>query len=119
MYSEIKLFQGFNMDLGEAALYAFLGLMIVFIILALLVLILTAYNYLIKKAISQAPAEKDGVTASEKSYDAPVTVQQNLEDDAELVAVITAAVTAAMEQERKNDPTAVKAPFVIRRIRHR
>ena len=97
------LLSPFKMNLGEAAVLALLGLVIVFAVLAVLVGILTVFKLVFNIKL---PAKKsDGEVAT-----MPEIATGGGENDEELVAVITAAI-ACMDGEET-----VKAPFVIKSI---
>ncbi len=93
----------FKMPIGKAALIALLGIVIVFAVLAVLVGILTIFKLVFnikleKKPSRNAPAASDSVATDE-------------EDDAEVIAAITAAIACMWQEET------VTAPFRIKSIR--
>lgn len=93
----------FEMPLGKAALISVLGLLIVFVVLAVLVGILTLFKYVFKIKIGKKPPQATAEVAAVQS--------QGEEDDDEIVAVITAAIMCMSEEEN------IQAPFRIKSIR--
>lgn len=97
-----------DMNLGDAALYAIVGFIIVLAVLALLVGIFYLSGALFKtKALSKE-------NLFERKKPAPQADEVIEEDDDELVAAITAAVSVVLAGEN-SEPDAVPE-FVIRRI---
>ncbi len=97
-----KLFE-FQMSLGDAAIIAVLGLLIVFAVLAVLVGLLTAF-----KAIFNIK-----ITKKSDNADKSVAAQNDSADDFdEIVAAISAAIACMNEQ----DGETATAPFVIKSI---
>ncbi len=109
-----------TMTLGEifekAALNTLMGMGTVFAVLILIAFIISLFKYIPKfqemfaKKKDAAPAAAPAVTASKP---APV-VEEELVDDAELVAVIMAAIYASMASEGK---AVSKDGLVVRSIR--
>lgn len=79
-------------DWGSALLVAVLGLSIVFIVLALIMLVLIVMEKIFAPKKKEAPSVKQEVKKEEPKK--PVEVKKN--DDAELIAVLTAAVAACL-----------------------
>ncbi len=96
-----------DMNLLDAFLYAIVGFAIVLAVLALLVGIFYLSGFLFKSKL--LGREKLFERKKKKSSDV-VSAQ---EDDGELVAAITAAISVVLESESDGD---VKPEFVIRRI---
>ena len=98
-----------NADLGESALYAILGFLIVFLGIAFLIFIVWG--------VGQLMAKFNGEKASVKKQEEPAPVvapTSSVEEDElsdELVAVITAAITAYYQKENK------KCDFTVKRIK--
>ena len=99
-----------NMSIGDAALYALVGFLIVLAVLALLVGIFYLSGFIFKsKALSGGlKKKKDDATAN---IAAPAEA-----DDEELVAAITAAISVILSEESDTD---IQPEFVIRRIKKR
>ncbi|MEA5003857.1 MAG: OadG family protein [Christensenella sp.] len=91
-------------DLAMGGQTIALGLMVVFVCLALIIVIMVVMSAILKerkKETGEAPKQVKPI------QQAPVVTVQ----DDELLAVLTAAVAAAMESER---PGSSSTPFVIR-----
>ncbi len=94
---------------GEAALYAALGFMIVFLGISFLIFVVWAVGQLISKFESKAKAEKvESKPVQEIAK--PQTVEEDELSD-EVIAVITAAITAYYQKENK------KCEFTVKRIK--
>ena len=97
-----------DMGLGDAALYAIVGFIIVLAVLALLVGIFYLSGFLFRtKALGKE-------NLFERKKPAPQADEIVEEDDEELVAAITAAISVVLAGE-SGEPDAVPE-FVIRRI---
>jgi Na+-transporting methylmalonyl-CoA/oxaloacetate decarboxylase gamma subunit len=111
LFSELTLFKGFQMDIGEAFLRALIGQVTVFAVLGLLVGFLMLFKIVFKSKFfnkSAAVPLKEAVSLGESA--------ENTADGDELIAVITAAVSAMYESESEAKPA---PPFVIRNARPR
>ncbi|MBD5132327.1 MAG: hypothetical protein HDT28_07070 [Clostridiales bacterium] len=98
-----------DVKIGDAALYALIGFVIVLLVLALLVGIFYLTGFLFQtKALSR---EK----LFERKKKPKVESEEADEDDTEIVAAITAAIAAIYSSEGEGDD--VKPEFVIRRIK--
>ena len=95
-----------DVAVGDAALYALVGLAIVVSVLALLVFVFWLSGLLFKSKLMNKPAK-------DKSQSA-VSSEADDGDDEQLMAVITAAITAVYDSENNGDD--VRPEFVIRRI---
>lgn len=94
-----------EMSLGEGALYAVVGFIIVLLVLALLVGIFYLSGFIFQSKLFNKKREEKPATAQPA-----VSVEE--ETDEQLVAAITAAIACVMEDECSGD-----APeFVIKRI---
>lgn len=82
-----------------------LGLVVVFTCLILLIVVIAVLSVILKERKKAGKKETKAEKMIEKPVPQPVTVQ--MQDD-ELLAVLTAAVAAALEQEGNT------TPFVIR-----
>lgn len=94
-----------DVAIGDAVLYALVGLVIVIAVLALLVFIFWLSGLLFKSKLMNK-------TKKDKTQSA--VAEQPMEDDQELMAVITAAITAVYDSETDGDDA--RPEFVIRRI---
>ncbi len=90
--------------LGEAALDAVIGFLVVFAGISILILIV----WLIGFIISRAAIKKDKKVQEIKPIEQPAIEETN---DEELVAVITAAISVIYAKENR------KAEFVVRKIK--
>ena len=97
----------FKFNVGDGAVYALLGFVIVFLGIVLLVLIFTALG----KVMTSLPKRKAKKSAEEPQISAPNESTAEGEIPPEVVAVITAAVAASLEGEKS------KCEFVVRRIK--
>lgn len=97
----------FKFNVGDGAVYALLGFVIVFLGIVLLVLIFTALG----KVMTSLPKRKAKKSAEEPQISAPNESTAEGEIPPEVVAVITAAVAAMLEGEKS------KCEFVVRRIK--
>lgn len=100
----LSVLAAFEMPLGEAAKIAVLGLLIVFVVLAVLVGILTLFKLVFNVKL---PARK--TEAQEKPQAAELAASG---DDEEEIAAVIAAVIACLEGDES-----VKAPFVVKNIK--
>lgn len=97
----------FKFNVGDGAIYALLGFVIVFLGIILLVLIFTALG----KVMTSLPKRNAKQKAEEPQISAPNESTAEGEIPPEVVAVITAAVAAMLEGEKS------KCEFVVRRIK--
>ena len=94
--------------IGEAALYALIGILVVFAGIAFLILVVWLVGRLMKKTGNNVQKEKP----VEKKENTPTPVSAESEEvDEETVAVIMAALMAYYE---KNNP---KCEFTVKRIK--
>lgn len=93
--------------LGDGAIVALFGFLIVFLGIILLVLIFSALG----KVMTSLPKRKAKKSAEEPQISAPNESTAEGEIPPEVVAVITAAVAAMLEGEKS------KCEFVVRRIK--
>ena len=96
-------------DFGEAALYALLGFIVVFLGIAFLILLVWSVGQLMVKfqAAKSAPKKAIEVPSTPKS----IVEQSEDELSDEVIAVITAAIAAYYQQENK------KCEFTVKRIK--
>lgn len=97
-----------------ATLNTVLGIGFVFLILALIILIISFFKFLpgnkaIRNADKKATETADNISADNNSYE-----ETDLTDDKELVAVITAAISAFCSDVNPDD---LSGGFVVRSIR--
>ena len=97
-----------KIGLGEAAIDAVIGYMVVFVGIALLVAIVALVGKVMSKSV---PVKK--TEAPQKPVQAPAAVKQEVSDELseETVAVITAAIMAYYERENR------KCEFTVKRIK--
>lgn len=99
-----------RIGLGEAALYALIGQVVVFVGIAFLVLIVWAVGL----AFKRLPGKPD---KKEKSVPVETIVNESVpnsnELDAETIAVITAAIAAYYEEQQ------IPCEFVIKKIKRK
>ena len=79
--------------LSNAALNTLMGMGVVFIVLILISLVISAFS-LINKAEAKMHKQAAPVKVPEKQTPAPVIEEEDVTDDTELVAVIAAAIAA-------------------------
>lgn len=106
---DMTLFISANKDIsiGNAALYALVGFLIVLSVLALLVGIFYLSGAIFKsKTLNAGHKKKEPV----KNAEEPVTVT---DDDGEVVAAITAAISVILSEEAVGNE---EPEFVIRRV---
>ena len=96
-----------EVGVGEAALYAGLGFLIVFGGIAFLIFVVWAVGQLIAKL--EQKAEKPVKEAAPQPEVVAATAEDELSD--EVIAVITAAIAAYYQQENK------KCEFTVKRIK--
>ncbi len=94
--------------IGEAALYAFLGYLIVFLGIAFLIFVVWGVGKLMTFMDGKKKAKP--VQKTQESAVAPVAVDSDEISD-EVIAVITAAIAAYYQQENK------KCEFTVKRIK--
>lgn len=100
-----------NMSVGDAALYALVGFLIVLAVLALLVGIFYLSGFIFK-----SKALNGGLKKKKDDGAANVAAPAESDDEEELVAAITAAISVILSEESDTD---VQPDFVIRRIKKR
>ena len=96
-------------DFGEAALYALLGFVVVFLGIAFLIFIVWGVGQLMVK-FQKAKSEP---TKAVETPPTPKSIVEQSEDELsdEVIAVITAAIAAYYQQENK------KCEFTVKRIK--
>ena len=97
-------------NVGEAALYALLGFLVVFAGIAFLILVVWLVGKVMAKTTGKSKA-KPQPKAVEKPQEQPVAKMEGDEISEETVAVITAAIMAYYQQ---NNP---KCEFTVKRIK--
>lgn len=96
--TELKVdeYKTLGQKMGKAGLNTVMSMGIVFAVLIFISLVIKCFIFI---GVAQKPQTKIASTASEAPAAAPVQEEENLVDDLELVAVITAAIAAASETE--------------------
>lgn len=100
----IAILSAAKVSLGEGALYAVIGFIIVLVVLALLVGIFYLSGFIFQSKLFNKPK-------SQKSAEQQAAATENDEDE-QLVAVITAAISCMLEEENDGE----EPEFVIKRI---
>ena len=95
---------------GEAALYALLGFLVVFVGIAFLILVVWAVGKIMTKT-EKAKKTKEASKQKAESVAKPSEVNAVEEISEETVAAITAAIMAYYQQEQK------KCEFTVKRIK--
>lgn len=108
----VNLLSFFQFNLGEAAFFAIFGFVFVFVGIVLLIAIFSGLGFAMKKINAREKKPKKSKKKGESAPAAPV-FEASASDELtpELIAVLTAAVTAAMEEEGGT------CEFVVRRIK--
>ncbi len=96
-----------NISFPEALLFMVIGMLIIIAVLSILVGLLYIIRYVVK-LIEKEPKK------TQNTSEVPQTNIDN--EDEEVVAAITAAITAIMQEE--NGGETVVAPFKIKKIKH-
>ncbi len=105
---QLNLLDGwFKFPVGEGAFYAVFGFVFVFLGITLLILIFTGLG----KVMSVVNEKKSRKNAHPPVSQAQTPKGEEMGDDPELIAVITAAVAAYYEGEN------VPCDFIVRRIK--
>ncbi len=94
---------------GEAALYATLGFLVVFLGIAFLIFVIWAIGKLVPALEAKAKKVKVEAKSAQEEIKPQTSVQDELSD--EVIAVITAAIAAYYQQENK------KCEFTVKRIK--
>ncbi len=89
-------YQSVSQVMGRAALNTVMSMAIVFCVLIFISLLISCFKYINKAQEDKKPASQPAAVA-EVTVEEPV--EEDLADDLELVAVITAAIAAASENE--------------------
>jgi sodium pump decarboxylase gamma subunit len=98
-----------EVGVGEAALYAGLGYLIVFLGIAFLILVIWAIGKLVPALEAKTKKVKVEAKSVQEEIKPQTSVQDELSD--EVIAVITAAIAAYYQQENK------KCEFTVKRIK--
>jgi Na+-transporting methylmalonyl-CoA/oxaloacetate decarboxylase gamma subunit len=93
---KVEEYQSIGSIMGRAGLNTVMSMAIVFAVLIAISLLISCFKFIGAAQNKQAQQESTAVAAP---VAAPVVVEENLADDLELVAVITAAIAAAGENE--------------------
>lgn len=102
----------FKMPFGDAAFYAIFGFVFVFAGIVILILIFTLLGLIMKKIGNRKPKpEKDKKSKVSADNAEQLVAEDGSDLSPELVAVITAAVSACLENENS------ACDFVVRRIK--
>lgn len=108
-YMSMEVQYSFGEQMKQAALNTVMGLGVVFAVLVFLILIISMFKYIGK--IESKPEQTKKEAPEEVQAAAPVAVGEELVDDAELVAVIAAAIAASENTSTDS--------FVVRSIRRK
>lgn len=111
MLSELLLFDGFKINIGEGAFYALFGFIFVFAGIALLVGIFTVLGIVMKKVNSRKPRTKRSKKGNKEQAVPMEEIKETEGISSETVAVIAAAIAAFYESEN------TKCDFVVKRIK--
>ena len=104
----VTLLSAKSYSLGEGALFSLVGFIIVLLVLALLVGIFYLSGFIFQsKAFNKPKKDKAKPTTAQKD---------DVEEDEEVVAAITAAITCILSSESGDD---VPPEFVIKRIKRK
>ncbi len=106
----------FGEKMGRAGLNTLLGMGTVFAVLILISLIISLFNYIPRIQKIFAKDDEDNVSVPEKIAEAEAADEEDLSDDLELVAVITAAIHA---YEGSSRTSSSGDGFVVRSIRRK
>jgi len=90
-------YQSVSQVMGRAALNTVMSMAIVFCVLIFISLLISCFKYINKAQEDKKPAPQPAPAAVAEVVEEPV--EEDLTDDLELVAVITAAIAAASENE--------------------
>ena len=106
-----NLLDWFKFNVGDGAIYALFGLLVVFAGIVILILLFTALGKIMKEANKpRAPRKRKKKENEEKpAEEIPAVTEEGISP--ELVAVISAAIAAYYEGEN------VKCDFVVKRIK--
>ncbi len=96
-----------KLNFGEALLILVLGMLIILAVLSILIGLLYINNAVIRK-IEKQPKKQPAKAADNHAA-------ESVEDDEEVIAAVTAAITCIMQEERGET---VIAPFKIKKIKH-
>ena len=99
-----------DVPIGEAALYALLGFLVVFVGITLLIFIVWLVGKIINK-VSVMKTEKETVKKSEETVSNALAVADGEEISEETVAAITAAIMAYYQEQQ------TKCEFTVKRIK--
>jgi len=91
----------FSEAIGYGLQTALLGMLVIFAVLSVLLIVLTAFKFIFykqpKTEKKAAPVKVEAPAPAPVAAPAPAPAQPAAADDAELVAVITAAIAAMMD----------------------
>lgn len=107
----LLLDEWFKFDVGEGAFDAVFGLVFVILGITLLVLLFTALGAVMNKINAKKRAPKENTVPDHPLIVGEVKEKEDEGITPEVIAAISAAVAAYLEQEN------VKCDFVVRRIR--
>ncbi|MCH5163886.1 MAG: OadG family protein [Clostridiales bacterium] len=107
----INLFSAITeLNFGEALIVVVAGMLIILAVLSILVGLL----YIIRYAVGAVEKPKKVKSSTPENKEAQV--QSAIEEDEEVVAAITAAITCILQEE--NNGETIVAPFKIKKIKH-
>ena len=107
----INLFSAITeLNFGEALIVVVAGMLIILAVLSVLVGLLYIIRYVVNA--TEKPKKAKAVTSESQKPQ----VQAAIEEDEEVVAAITAAITCILQEE--NNGETIVAPFKIKKIKH-
>ncbi|SET58164.1 OadG family transporter subunit [[Clostridium] polysaccharolyticum] len=95
--------------MSKAGLNTLMGMGTVFVILILISLVIGSFGFVGKQQAKKAAAVKASETAPPPQPMTPAPVEEDVTDDLELVAVITAAIMASMGEEAPAEGLVVRS----------
>ena len=105
----------FKINPGDAAFYALLGFVFVFLGITVLILIFTLLGFIMKKITAKRERKQDEKRRKQSAQisEEPSALPEQSEEGItpELIAILTAAVAACMSEEKST------CEFVVRRIK--
>ena len=98
-----------DLNFGEALVILVVGMLVIMAVLSVLIGLL----YIIRYAVNALEKPK-----KVKATEAAATPSEEIVEDEETVAAITAAISCILQEESNVEGTAPVAPFVIKKIKH-
>lgn len=100
-------------SVGEAALDGLIGFLVVFLGISILIGVVWLVGFIFKKIEGSKTGKKETISVSDPVVKAEIALASSESDEAELVAVITAAVA----QFTASDETRSACEFTVRKIK--